>query len=101
MVHTKNLFSLLEVTMNIGMMWQMETGKEARKKGNGLMEDIITAAEYYSRKYGKKVDAVYVNPLNIAETDILATRILLKEIGIEMMLAKHVLKNNIWLGKEE
>jgi hypothetical protein len=101
MVHTKNLFSLLEVTMNIGMMWQMETGKEARKKGNGLMEDIITAAEYYSRKYGKKVDAVYVNPLNIAENELSSIRSLLLECcNLELKVAKYVLKGNVWIGEE-
>jgi hypothetical protein len=86
--------------MEIGMMWLMDNSKTAQKKHHGLLEDITTAAEYYLRKYGSKPNAVYANPTNVEKEEEMATRSLLKEIGLELVLARNILKGNLWIGIE-
>jgi len=87
--------------MKTGMMWQMDTGKENIKKGNGLLEDITSAADAYLKHYGAKPDAVYVNPNNVDEKELASLRSLLLECcGLGLVVAKYVLKGHVWIGEE-
>jgi hypothetical protein len=66
------------------LLWQMEPGI-------GLYANIIKSFASYETKSGQKADLVFVNPVEVLDSDV---------IGFEIQRMKNVQPGTLWVGRK-
>ena len=71
----------------IGMLWYDNSKSDLATK-------IDSAASYYQEKYGETASLCLVSPVEMKGNKIIIP-------GIEVRTDRHVLRNHLWIGKED
>jgi hypothetical protein len=77
--------------MEIGMLWF------DNDKNKPLTEKILQAAEYYTKKYGKKPDTCLVNSLELGRSGQSSGNV----AGIQLAAMDSVQPHHLWIGRDK
>jgi hypothetical protein len=75
--------------MNIGLLWFFNDVKKAT-----LENHIVTAGEYYFRKYQRKPDTCLVNPKYLEKP----IEVKVNGVNVSVGMSRAILPGHIWIG---